>query len=199
MTVKHKRPNEKLILDKPSYDGDFDLQVTIERMGLSFAALVARLAIFAPSEDVKMRMEKRDKTRHATVYPRMRRKRQGEQRNRQAGLDDNTYANIAIKRACGVQGKSGVRGKIKNYNACHIYEESCYDKLYHTALPNLVLLPRAIASLTDFDKNVKQCLQYRSWELYKWYPENMKKPPTKPKDYPKEKEWRQDLNLGIMY
>jgi len=112
---------------------------------------------------------------------------QGERRGQQIGhisLDDNTYANNAIKRAIGVP-----REQLVGFEACHIWPRTCYDERYHTAIANLVLLPRALAGLSDHDTEIEKVLQYRAYELYDgWYPAD-REPPTKPAFYPTS--WRE--------
>jgi len=43
-------------------------------------------------------------------------------------MDDNTYANVAIKRTLGVS-----RTDLLGFEACHIWPMTCYDERYHTA------------------------------------------------------------------
>jgi len=88
-------------------------------------------------------------------------------------LDDNTYANVALKRAI------GNATTFVGFETCHIWPLSCYDVRYHTLVPNLVLLPRAIAGLTDHDEHVQECLQYRAFELFGWYPGRESEDPAK--------------------
>jgi hypothetical protein len=111
-------------------------------------------------------------------------------------LDDNTYANIAIKSAIRVGLESNYKTlkylynseiKFRDFEACHIWPGTCYDAQYHTSVANLVLLPRPLAGLTDHCDAVKKILQFRAWELFKWNPGGY--PPGKPKDYDKLK-WR---------
>lgn len=97
-------------------------------------------------------------------------------------LDNNTYANVAIKRATGLQRTA------KGFETCHIWPRTCYDERYHTAPANLVLLPRALASLSDHDPEVLRVLQYRAFELYGWWPEDEPQP-VKPDFYPSD--WRE--------
>jgi hypothetical protein len=122
----------------------------------------------------------------AAMFPKVRRARigQGEQRGQiveGVRFDDNTYANVAIKRALGI-GKSA-----EGFEACHIWPLTCYDQRYHTAIANLVLLPRALAGLSDHDIEIQKALQYRAFELYGWWPIEMSQP-VKPAFYPSE--WR---------
>ena len=91
-------------------------------------------------------------------------------------LDDNTYANKAIKYAiCEDLKKYGISVSINDFSknefeACHIWDETCYNKKYHTSLANLVLLPRSLASLTDHCDAVKKLLQYEAWNRFKFKP-----------------------------
>ncbi|OGB29989.1 MAG: hypothetical protein A3F78_22725 [Burkholderiales bacterium RIFCSPLOWO2_12_FULL_61_40] len=125
-------------------------------------------------------------TSSAAIYPDVRRARgQGEKRGQIVDgvrLDDNTYANGAMKRAAGL-GKSA-----EGFEVCHIWPRTCYDARYHTAVANIVLLPRALAGLSDHDIEIQTALQYRAFELYGWYPEG-RKPPVKPEFYPSK--WRE--------
>lgn len=91
-------------------------------------------------------------------------------------LDDNTYANKAIKYAiCEDLKKYGISVSINDFSknefeACHIWDETCYNEKYHTSVANLVLLPRSLASLTDHCDAVKKLLQYEAWERFKFKP-----------------------------
>lgn len=97
-------------------------------------------------------------------------------------FDDNTYANLAIKRAIGRP-----RQDFDGFETCHIWEKTCYDERYHTAIANLVLLPRALAGFSDHDPQVAQALKYRAFELYGWHPDEQSAP-KRPVDYPST--WR---------
>ena len=126
-------------------------------------------------------------TGSAAMFPKVRRARigQGEQRGQIAdGLrfDDNNYANVAIKRAAGL-GKSA-----EGFEACHIWPLTCYDERYHTAVANIVLLPRALAGLSDHAVEIQTALQYRAFELYQWFPKDVPQP-VKPEFYPSN--WRE--------
>lgn len=56
-------------------------------------------------------------------------------------LDDNTYANQAIKIAA-----IGSR-EIEGFHTSHVWPGSCYDPRYHTCIANLVLIPAPLAGL----------------------------------------------------
>lgn len=85
-------------------------------------------------------------------------------------FDSNTYANNAIKYAIceDLKKKYGIHITIKDFGknefeACHIWDKTCYDARYHTSIANLVLLPRELASLTDHYPAVKKMLQYEAY------------------------------------
>ena len=124
-------------------------------------------------------------TGHVALFPRVRRARagQGEEPNQiidGVRLDSNNYANVAIKRAIGIN-----RRLVEGFEACHIWPLTCYDERYHTAPANIVLLPRAIAGLSDHDAEIQKALQYRAFELYGWWPEDRDQP-VRPDFYPSE-------------
>lgn len=100
-------------------------------------------------------------------------------------LDNNSYANHAIKQALGL-GRNGAIG----FETCHIWPRTCYDARYHTAVANLVLLPRPLAGLTDHDAEIRAALQYRAFDLYDWHPAD-EPPPVRPAFYPES--WRPPL------
>lgn len=104
-------------------------------------------------------------------------------------LDDNTYANNAIKyavietlrRKYGVQLK---RSDFKGFTACHVWDNTCYNEHYHTSVANLILLPNCLADLTDHCDAVKEMLRYRVYEIFNFYPAECNAP-SKPKNYGK--------------
>ena len=101
-------------------------------------------------------------------------------------LDDNSYANLALKRALG--GAAGYQG----FEVCHIWPLTCYDVRYHTLLPNLVLLPRALAGLSDHSPQIQACLQFRAFSLFGWHPRE-NPVPLRPKAYPEN--WREPVGV----
>lgn len=103
-------------------------------------------------------------------------------------LDDNSKANWAIKSA--VKKSLPISGKFTDYEACHIWDGTCYDENYHTSVFNLVLVPRPIAGLTDYCDAVKKMLQYESACRFGVYPK-MFDSPAKPQNYDKITIWRQ--------
>lgn len=129
-----------------------------------------------------------------TYFPGTRRYRAGagEKRGQLVGgerLDDNTYANHALMRALGLR-----RGEAVGFESCHIWPQSCYDSRYHTAIANLVLLPRPLAGLSDHDPEIQAALQYRAFELYGWYPQG-RPVPARPDFYPSN--WREPMPFSL--
>ena len=158
--------------------------------------LIARTALWAKKED-HLRCKSKDGRDIYAASPHVRRKRVGEKRGeytdvegnevyREKGkkyyLDDNSYPNAQMKAALKRQGIIP-----KGYETCHIWEETCYDPRYHTCFANLVLLPRAIASLSDHDDNIRDILKYRAYKLFDFWPDEYNPPPVEePKNYPSE-------------
>ena len=82
----------------------------------------------------------------------------------------------------------------KGFEACHIWEKTCYDERYHTSVANLVLIPREIAGLTDHCDAVKELLKYESFNRFGFIPDN-ENTPNEPKNYDKLKPYFQGHNL----
>jgi len=85
---------------------------------------------------------------------------------------------VAIKRAIGVH-----RTSLVGFETCHVWPRTCYDERYHTAIANLLLLPRALAGLTDHNREVQAAIQFRAFSLYGWHPDNQPQP-IQPLNYP---------------
>ena len=156
-------------------DGIEILREATTRRGIQLSELVADTGIWAHPE-VHRRLVAENGT--GAFFPNMRRYRvgTGERKGQVVGgerLDDNAYANHAIKQATGIR-----RECIVNFDACHIWRQSCYDSRCHTVIANLVLLPRPLAGLSDHDPEIQASLKYRSYELYGWHPVAPK--PTNP-------------------
>lgn len=162
-------------------DGNQVLLNALEKLNINLIDLIAETSLWASPDDVKELIRI---TGSSTRFPYTRRKKNSEVKGEIINgirLDDNTYANSAIKEILGFKGKS--KKNIENMNTCHIYDESCYNEEYHTKIENLVLIPKAIAQLSDHYDKVKEVLKYRSYELYGWYlpSEGI---PNKPEKYP---------------
>lgn len=160
-------------------DGNHLLQTVAKKYNLHFAQVVAETSLWASPVVHQFLVQH---TGTAALYPHIRRYKPHTEK---VGigidgvrLDNNSYANQAIKVAIGVD-----RSNLVSFETCHIWPNTCYDERFHTAIANLVLLPRAIASLSDYDPEVQAALQYRAYELYDWYPAG-EAVPVRPPMYP---------------
>ena len=166
--------------DEPSafFDAQSMLRESAARHGVRFDVLVAETALWAAPEVHSALLA----TGSAAWFPNRRRGRtQEEKRGTTCDgviFDDNSYANLAIKRAIGRP-----RQDFEGFETCHIWAKSCYDERYHTAIANLVLIPRALAGFSDHDPLVSQALQYRAFELFGWHPPEQSAP-ARPAEYP---------------
>ena len=156
----------------------------VKRHQIHLSVLVAETGLWA-HPDVHSSLLR--ETGCVARYPNIRRARTGRGETRGQILDgirfdDNSYANVAIKRALGLH-----RDEVEGFEACHIWPRTCYDQRYHTAIANIVLLPRALAGLSDHDLEIQEALQYRAYELYNWDPEEASVP-QRPSFYPAS--WR---------
>lgn len=150
-------------------NGDSLMDEALSRLGINLVDLIAEVSVWASPQDVKLE----------PIYPDKRRgpaKKKGKQIDG-IYIDDNTYANVAIKKAIGRE------IHFENFHACHIWPGTVYDERYYSLIPNLVLIPKIIAGLSDHYKEVIDVLKYRSYELYGWYPSE-EQVPQKPAYYP---------------
>ncbi len=159
------------------YDGDEMLEAAARKHAIQLSLLVAETALWAHPQ-VHARLRATNGT--GAFYPLMRRRRAGEKDGAVVAgerLDSNVYAREAII------GAVGVRFAAHSYHACHIWPDTCHDRRYYSVVANLVLLPSAIAGLSDHDPAVKAALQYRAYELYDWHPAE-EAAPLRPGAYP---------------
>lgn len=170
-----------------SFDALQMLEDACSKHNMRLDMLVAETALWAHPNVHRRQVEKH---KSAAVYSHIRRVNvsKGEKRGQVIDgvkLDDNTYANVAIKNALGIN-----RKMLLKFECCHIWPKTCYDTRYHTAVANLVLLPRALAGLTDHNLAIQRAIQYRAFELYGWHPEEQS-PPARPANYPEN--WLEPL------
>lgn len=164
-------------------EGSIVLEEVADQLKIDLPKLVAGCAFWSPvnAEPTK------------AVHPHIRRARSGEKPKTVTSdairLDDSTYANKVLK------DKISHLGKFNGFAVCHIWPQTCYDVRYHTMPANLVLLPRELAGLTDHNRAVEQCLQYRAWELYNWFPDGQAQP-EKPTNYPDN--WRTPVQKSVL-
>lgn len=113
-------------------------------------------------------------------------------------VDDNTIANQAIKRAVIASFKERYGGlgtsmyyAFQDYEVCHIWDKP-WDRRYYASIANLVLIPRALAALTDHNNMVKNLLRYEAFQRFKFKPEEESEPDFDNKLYSKI-EWHRIL------
>ena len=108
--------------------------------------------------------------------------------------DNNSYANLYIKKAVLESFERKGRKSLfttrlfKDYEACHIWANPT-EREYYCSIGNLVLIPRALAQLTDHNDAVKELLRKRAWDLFKFKPGYRSNPPKS--KYYKRVTWRQ--------
>ncbi len=172
-------------------DGSFDalqmLEDACSQHNMRLDLLVAETALWAHPAVHRRLVNQRQS---AAFYPHVRRVNVSKREIRGqvidgVRLDDNTFANRAIKVALGIH-----RKKLIGFECCHIWPKTCYDTRYHTAIANLVLLPRALAGLTDHNLGIQRAIQFRAFELYNWYPDEQQRP-ERPQNYPEN--WREPM------
>lgn len=149
-------------------------------LGITLELMVAKTAQWVDPDVYSFLFRARGS---GVVFPDRRRARtkSGEKRGDTVGhevLDDNSYANLALKQCLGMP-----RTELRGFHVCHIWEGTCYDTRYHTNVANLVLIPAAVAGLSDHHLPTIDLLRFRSYELYKWKPEG-EAIPSKPATYP---------------
>jgi len=167
-----------------TFDADTELREALRRHDVHLSVIIAEVGLWA-SPEVHHRLVQENGT--GAWFPAVRRHRPGKGEKRGdvvdgVTLDDNTWANKALKLALGFPPRS-----FKGWQVCHVWPGTAYDVRYHTAIANLVLIPRAIASLTDYDPEIVLALKHRSWKLYGWLPEG-EQPPPQPTTWPER--WR---------
>jgi hypothetical protein len=101
--------------------------------------------------------------------------------------DDNLGPHIAF---CGVHGFKKITGKI-DLQLNHVWNAKKHTD-YYTCLANICITPTFLAKLTDHFEEIKSCLQFRAFDLFDWYPNELSRP-HKPQNYDKLK-WRDPLN-----
>ena len=110
--------------------------------------------------------------------------------------DDNSNANKYIKMAILESYRrkypnnpiflNATIDSLKNgYEACHIWDLPG-DRRYYTSIGNLVLVPRALAQLTDHNKAVKNLLRYEAIQRFDFQPDDKDdEEVSEPKNYDK--------------
>ena len=173
--------------------------INIKNFDLFACQLVAQSAVFCSKEIFKkvkdgdegsVENQKQGGNEFGAWYHyTVKRAKDGKKEEYESGvrLDDNTYANRAIKTAVlkglkhyGIYTTS--KRLFRGYEACHIWPDTCSNARYHTSVGNIVLLPREVAGLTDHCQAVKELLKYEAWERFRFKPAG-EEIPAKPKYY----------------
>jgi hypothetical protein len=115
--------------------------------------------------------------------------------------DDNSCANSYIKTAILESYKRkfkdnslfelGTKDFFVDYEACHVWDLPG-DRRYYASIGNLVLVPRALAQLTDHCDAVKQLLRYEVWIRFGFKPEEEKNDPQIDDNLYKQIHWRDE-------
>lgn len=169
-------------------NGDNELKIALQNLNIDLSQLIAQTSIWVHPATIKI-IQSITSNPNAQWIINCRRKKSNEKRRIKINgtlLDDNTYANQGIK-IC-----TNNISTPNTYTTCHIYQDSCYDPNYHTSLCNLVLLPRAISSFSDFHKPIIDLLKYRSYEIYGFYINTI---PSKPNNY-NSLRWNSPITLN---
>src|SRR5277367_5322056 len=100
------------------------LEQALDQFEIDLRPLVAACGYWSPVEAFK---ELQNENNLGVWYVRVKRHKSGEsgkigQELEGVRHDNNTYANWAIKQACGFQ-----KGELERYEACHIWHKSTYD------------------------------------------------------------------------
>ncbi len=165
----------------------FDLHTQLNESEIDcLISLVAKNARWVHSEVCKA-------MKGEAVYPMTRRARSGEERGNVDAdgvqVSDNSQAQQAFFPALGKRPED-----FENIKLCHIYDSKAggLEKGHFTNLANMVLLPQALASLSEFEP-VNQALKRHSYDLYDHYtgPDGAI-PPEPIKHYP----WREADSLS---
>ncbi len=134
------------------------------------------------------------KATKGAVYPMTRRAKKGEKSGTVVAngirVKDNSQAQQAFFPALGKRPED-----FENFKLCHIYDSKAggLEEGHFTNLANMVLLPQALASLSEFGP-INQALRWHSYELYDHYtgPDRGAIPPEPIKHYP----WREADSLS---
>ena len=153
--------------------------VRLVKWGKSYLErIVARTAIWATKDDY-------DAYPDGVRYPGTRRRKVGDTKESNTiETDPLTMGEVEVTLDSNNKPKYMMRSMLRyrygleteEYHTCHIWPGSCYDIHCHTNYANLVLIPSAIASLSDFDENIMKALQSHAYKLFRWFPYSENKP-----------------------
>lgn len=165
----------KVYMKLPVRLGEYAIKDALKRVKSgknTLLQMIVRTAVWAPKEAY---LAQKDAD---LIYVRKRpsdtrKKRERDENNNI--LDDNSQPNRCIKTS--LKNYLGYTVAQNEYNVCHIWDElvngdkTCYDPRYFANLGNLVLVPKSLASLTDYLTEVKDALKARAYELFGFIPD----------------------------
>lgn len=140
--------------------------------------IVARTAIWPTADDFKA-------CDNGVAYPYHRRYKSGEKRNTEEKLvDEITGKEYTVYIDDNQMPQRMMRGVLKDrynrsyegYHVCHIWPDTCHDRLCFTNYANVVLLPNALASLSDYGDDTIEILMRKSYEKFTWRPDKLECP-----------------------
>ncbi len=160
-------------LEARDLDREFEQSLRVEGLR-TIADWIARFSLWIPPTVFR---------RIQVVYPLTRRK-SGKNETRRQVVDgikvwENQPARDAFWAAYGLPSR-----RVKNYVVCHVYKDSAHLPEHYTNLANLAVVPRWLASFTEFTP-VRDVLKWHSYDRYDYCgPES--KEPDKPSYYPED-------------
>lgn len=168
--LKLKKEGGRLPVRMADFDMAHALRIVSDKKKRNYLVqLIARIAVFAPNYSVSHQP--------AAQLKHVRRKKGVTGTHDADGnkYDSNVYPRQKFVKA--VKDRFNFTFEKGKYAMCHVWdilpsgERSCYDARYFAKLSNLVMIPHALASLTDHEPSVRDALRYRVHKLYDFLPE----------------------------
>lgn len=160
--------------------GNDELNSAMQGLWKEVAQVIAKTAIWAPVA-IHNNCEKENGSyaKDPRIIRRTGTQKRGWYNNNSVYYDCNHYPNKQMKDMA----YDSYRVELKDYHTCHVWRNSCKDGDNYTCYANLVLLPSALSSMSDYSTYIISVLKYRSYDLYKWLPDG-EPIPEKPDGYP---------------
>lgn len=193
LSPAYKKPAVKL--------GSYALEKAIKQLKnvddkIFLMQLVASCAVWAPMEAVlKQRPDEFKYLRFKNGSGKKKGDKEKDDEGREIVYDDNTQPNRLIKNA--VKDYYNFVIAPNEYYVCHIWEGTCYKRLYHTDLRNVVLLPSSVYSLSDHNEKIMDMLKCRSAQLYGELKPEGRALPKKPAHY-KDIKWPETYSVNLI-
>lgn len=138
--------------------------------------IVARTAIWPTEDDFKS-------CDNGAAYPYHRRYKAGEKKgDTEVVVDEHTGKQYTVHIDDNQMPQKMMREVLRNrynrsyegYHVCHIWQNTCQDRHCFTNYANVILLPNALASLSDYGDDTIEILMKKSHEKFSWLPDNKK-------------------------